>query len=294
MTEQTEGFNTTPEETQEAIIAKGIKKGKKAIEKKVHSLSALSIEYVPIDSIYPNDYNPNRQSEHDFELLCRSMMEDGFTQPIIVIKSNREIVDGEHRWRAASTIGHKEIPVVFVDMTPEQARISTLRHNRARGQEDFNLSAAVLRDLQSLGAIDWAQDSLMLSDTELNRMLEDVQATDLASEEFSQAWEPDKIIADDVNVEGSQEGDIIRAGTIAAVKDVRERERMLKEARTQEERAQIRKDMAIFRVSLIFSGEEAEVVKSVLGAKPAEKLVEMCKEALNAATVDTAAVPRKK
>jgi len=277
MKKETEGFNTSPEETQEAIVQKGIRKGKKEIEKKNKALDTLTIEYVSIDSIRPNDYNPNRQSEHDFELLCRSMMEDGFTQPIIVIKSNREIVDGEHRWRAAKTVGYKEIPVVFVDMTPEQARISTLRHNRARGTEDFNLSAQVLRDLQKLGAIDWAQDSLMLSDTELNRMLDDVQATDLASEEFSQAWEPDKIISDDMNVEGRQEGDILRAGSIAAVKDVRERERLLREAKSQEERLQIRKDMAIFRISLIFSGEEAELVRSVLGTKPAEKLIEMCK-----------------
>src|SRR3990167_3334570 len=107
-------------------------KGKKEIEKKANMLKELRIEYVPVESIHPNEYNPNRQSEHDFELLQRSMKDDGFTQPIIVQKnpdgsSSGIIVDGEHRWKAAKAIGYKEIPVVFVDMTVEQMRISTLR-----------------------------------------------------------------------------------------------------------------------------------------------------------------------
>ena len=292
--DMSEQYNTTPEETQDAIVKRGIRKGKKAVEKKLQSLSALTIEYVPIGSIKPNDYNPNRQSEHDFELLCRSMMEDGFTQPIIVIKENREIVDGEHRWRAAQSIGHTEIPVVFVDMTPEQARISTLRHNRARGTEDFNLSAAVLRDLQELGAIDWAQDSLMLTDAELTRMLEDTHATDLASEEYSEAWEPDKAMLGVEEIDGVQDGDVLRAGTASAVKDVRERERQLREAKTQEERASIRKDMAIFRISLIFNGEEAEIVKQGLGPRPAERLVELCRGALNGVAIGAVANKSRK
>ena len=71
-------------------------KGRAAIEKKNRVLEELSIEYAPIDSIKPNDYNPNRQSEHDFELLVRSMREDGFTQPIIAQSGTRVIFSGEH------------------------------------------------------------------------------------------------------------------------------------------------------------------------------------------------------
>src|SRR5690606_944115 len=95
-------------------------KGRKAIEKKARKLETLSIEYVDVDSVSPNTYNPNRQSEHDFELLVKAMTEDGITQPIIVQRSTRQIVDGEHRWRAAKHLGYTQIPVVFVDMTEEQ------------------------------------------------------------------------------------------------------------------------------------------------------------------------------
>ena len=166
-------------------------KGEAAVAKAANALETLVVEYVPVADLHPNDYNPNRQSDHDFELLLRSMTEDGFTQPIVVQREGNSIVDGEHRWRAAQKLGYESVPVVFVDMTPEQMRIATLRHNRARGSEDIDLASSVLRDLQQLGALDWAQDSLMLDDTELARLLEDVPAPEaLAGEEFSAAWEP--------------------------------------------------------------------------------------------------------
>lgn len=164
-------------------------KGRKAVEKKLSTLVTLVVEYVSPDSIYPNDYNPNRQTERDFELLLSSMTEDGFTQPILVQRKTNIIVDGEHRWRAAHRLGLTEIPVVFTDMSPSQARVSTLRHNRARGSEDIELTIEVLKDLRDLGALDHAIDSLGMSDKEINALIEDLPAPEKqAAEEHSNAW----------------------------------------------------------------------------------------------------------
>jgi ParB-like chromosome segregation protein Spo0J len=251
-------------------------KGRKHIDKTNEVLGELKIEYVAIDSITPNDYNPNRQSEHDFELLLRSMEEDGFTQPIIAHKDTHQIVDGEHRWRAASHLGLDTIPVVFVDMAPEQMKIATLRHNRARGSEDVELSAQVLRDLQQLGALDWAQDSLMLDDVEINLLLEDIPAPEaLAAEEFSQAWEPGIITDNSV----SEDGRDTSHGTVQAVERLRSMEKKIQEANTEEEKKAARKDADIFRLNLTFTGEEAIIVKGVVGNSPAEAVLRMCKEA---------------
>lgn len=151
----------------------------KEIKKDIHKLVHAQVEYVDISTIKPNNYNPNRQSDRDFELLCRSIEEDGFTQPIIVQKETREIVDGEHRWRALQTLGKLQAPVIFVDFTPAQMMVSTLRHNRARGNENINMAADVLRELQQLGKLDMAADSLMLDDVELKIMLQDIPASEL-------------------------------------------------------------------------------------------------------------------
>ena len=261
-------------------------KGRKAINKKNQVLEKLSIKYVPIDSIKPNEYNPNRQSDHDFELLLRSMREDGFTQPVLCQKETKEIVDGEHRWRAARDLGFKEIPVVFVEMTTEQMRISTLRHNRARGSENIELSAQVLRDLQQLGALDWAQDSLMLTDIELNRLLEDISAPEaLAGEEFSQAWLPDNVNPGDMTgIEQRTVDDLSKDSTVDtymskdAIDTARDREKRIKEAKTLEEQEMAQKDRDLYRLSLVFSGEQGKIVKGVLGKAPAEKILGWCKQ----------------
>ena len=251
-------------------------KGKKVIEKQNQALEQLKIEYVSINAIQPNDYNPNRQSDHDFSLLMKSMEEDGFTQPIIIQTDTNIIVDGEHRWRAAYELGMTEVPIVRVPMTPEQMRIATLRHNRARGNEDIELSTQVLRDLQSLGALDWAQDSLLLDDIEINRLLEDIPAPEaLASEEYNVAWEP--VARTDVFYE--QENGI-SGMTPAAVSQMREVERRVSEARNDEERAAARKDADIFRISLSFTGAEANLVRGVLSDSPAKKVLELCQAEL--------------
>jgi ParB/RepB/Spo0J family partition protein len=273
--EEEEGkqYNTTPEETEAKVTQKMKNRGKKSIEKKTERLEELKVEYVPIDSIKPNEYNPNRQSEHDFELLCSSMKEDGFTQPILCLQKTKTIVDGEHRWRAAHALGYKEIPVVFVNMTAEQMRISTLRHNRARGSEDLELSVQVLRDLQELGAIEWAQDSLMLSDEEINRLLEDISVPEqLANDGFSQAWEPT-----DSDISKDKPDAIIESVSSIIKDDVRLKEKKLKEAKTIEERTQLKKESNIYRITLIFAKADEEIIKKCLGDNPADRILQLCK-----------------
>lgn len=103
----------------------------------------IKVEYVPIGDLKPNDYNPNRQSEEEFELLVRSIIDDGCTIPIVVNRETNVIVDGEHRWRACAVLGYWRVPVVYVDFTESQRRNATLRYNRARGKEDARVAAEV-------------------------------------------------------------------------------------------------------------------------------------------------------
>jgi ParB/RepB/Spo0J family partition protein len=262
-------------------------KKKTAPTKRTLQLERLVVEYVPVSGVQPNEYNPNRMSEHDFELLCRSMREDGFTQPVIVHRATLRIVDGEHRWRAAAAIGLTEIPVVYVDMTPEQMRIATLRHNRARGSEDMQLSAEVLRDLEKLGALDWAADSLMLSDAEIDKLLKDVPAPEaLAGEQYTDAWAPQRrsdAAPDSIGVQASTQDDAARgvvvtnAMSIQAVEAQRQHEKRMEAAHSEEERAMVRQDRLFYRINLVFADTEAEVVKSALGDRPAERLLELCR-----------------
>jgi ParB-like chromosome segregation protein Spo0J len=256
------------------------RKGQAVIEKLNRRLDRLTIEYVSASELTPNDYNPNRQSEHEFELLKASILEDGFTDPVKVVDRDGAtvIVDGEHRWRAVRVLREEgKLPddvlaIVRLPMNEAQAKIATLRHNRARGSEDIQLSTDVLRDLEALGALDWAQDSLMIGDDELQRLLADIPAPEaLAGEEFTDAWVPGSPQATDT-------GPVTVASTEAGVMADRERERRIQAAATEEERQQARLDRNVYRLHLTFGGDEAELVKGALGAKPAETILAWCRD----------------
>ena len=256
------------------------RKGQAQIEKLNARLDRLEIVYVSASSLTPNDYNPNRQNEHEFGLLKSSILEDGFTDPVKVVVRDgaRVIVDGEHRWRAVrSLVEDGELPddtlaIVELPMNEAQAKIATLRHNRARGSEDIQLSTDVLRDLERLGALDWAADSLAIGDDELQRLLDDIPAPEsLAGEEFSEAWAP-------ASPQGSDTGPVQVSATESGVNADRERDKRIREASTEAERQQARLDRNVFRLHLTFGGDEADLVKAALGGKPAETIVAWCRE----------------
>lgn len=217
-------------------------------------------------------------------------------------------MDGEHRWTAAIVLDYLQrqqipiteesaadarrrravildsnlrLPVVYVDMTPEQMRVATLRHNRARGTEDIVLTAQVLRELQSLGALDLATDSLLMDDVEINRLLTDIPAPDaLAGDVFGAAWQPGHSDTVDVHERAEATGEVsAHAASLHAVETGRRLEERLKTARNEEERAQARSEASIYRLSLVFAGEEAALVRQVLGKKPAEALLAFCRQA---------------
>lgn len=264
------------ERPQPKIRDRGIRK----IKKNANKLKKLKVVYVKVNELNPNSYNPNRQNDFDFDLLIRSITEDGFTQPVVALKNNT-IVDGEHRWRAAIKLGIDKIPVVHVEMTPEQMRIATLRHNRARGSEDVGLSKEVMADLAKLGALGWAKDSLLMSEKEINDMLSDLSAAEgLADEDYGEAWVP---VSNLTNTDSAKKVDITPnvaiASSVRVAEAIQATENKIKDTKDDDVKQILRKETQarIFRIAVSFYGEEADDVKAVLGDKPAENLLKLVK-----------------
>jgi ParB-like chromosome segregation protein Spo0J len=57
--------------------------------------------WVKADNVEANDYNPNSVAPPEMELLEVSILEDGYTQPIVTFEeeSHRTVIDGFHRNR---------------------------------------------------------------------------------------------------------------------------------------------------------------------------------------------------
>jgi hypothetical protein len=255
----------------------------------------LDVVWVLIESLKPNWYNPNRQSEYEFELLCKSMKEDGFDQPILVLRKDNMIVDGEHRWRAAQVLGMKEVPVVYTDMTPEQMMVSTLRHNRARGSEDSELVNRVLKDLKELGAEEIAKDSLMISDAEMDLafmqassglenaptvgdLIKEGEAVKEDGKGLDEEYTPSIGQGVRVFVTKDAKGNEVASSLSKEAADLmRRKEKEVKAKWQAEEDGARQKDGQLLSYVFLYTEEEARIVKAVLGQEPATKVLELCR-----------------
>ncbi len=118
------------------------------------NVPALVIEYVDIDSLRPDPANPRRISDTELEALTRSIREFGFVDPVIARREDSVVVGGHQRLFAARRLGLKTLPVVFVALPAEQARLLNLALNRISGTWDEELLARLLADLQPAAGID--------------------------------------------------------------------------------------------------------------------------------------------
>lgn len=159
------------------------------------------IKSIPIEKIRANTYNPNVGGKPELKLLKRSIIEDGYTMPIVCYyiksKDQYEIVDGFHRYLVMKTTpliyerekGH--LPVSIIDRPLKNRMASTIRHNRARGNQSVELMTELVQKLTVEGVSDrWMMLNLGMSKEELLRLK---QVNGLASlfknSNFSRSWE---------------------------------------------------------------------------------------------------------
>src|SRR5689334_5833274 len=78
-----------------------------SIREALHEISPFKTEpvdfvkWVPLDVVKANDYNPNSVAPPEMQLLEVSIMNDGYTQPIVTWPQGEqvEVIDGFHRNR---------------------------------------------------------------------------------------------------------------------------------------------------------------------------------------------------
>jgi DNA modification methylase len=116
---------------------------------KAAAIPSLSIEHIPIEKLRPDPFNPRRISDAELEALTRSIREFGFVQPVIARRGDCTVVGGHQRLIAARKLGYITVPVVFVDLSLEQARLLNLALNKISGDWDEELLAQLLSDLSA-------------------------------------------------------------------------------------------------------------------------------------------------
>jgi len=111
-------------------------------------LPSLTVEEVPIDLLRPDPANPRWIGQEELDSLERSLRQFGFVQPVLARKDGT-VIGGHQRLLAARRLGLAAVPVVYLDLSIEQAHLLGLALNRISGSWDEQLLARLLADLQT-------------------------------------------------------------------------------------------------------------------------------------------------
>ena len=169
------------------------------------------VQWVKEELVIANDYNPNTVAPPEMELLHTSILEDGYTQPIVVYQHDGiyEVVDGFHRNRVGKECKdiheriHGYLPVTIIndDRHEKADRIaSTIRHNRARGKHRVEAMSDIVIELKRRN---WSDKKIAKElGMDADEVLRLTQITGLAEmfadKDFSEAWEVDMLDDSDI------------------------------------------------------------------------------------------------
>lgn len=164
------------------------------------------VKWVKNDTVIANDYNPNKVAPPEMKLLELSIVNDGYTQPIVSWsneeKGSIEVIDGFHRNRVGkeSKVVNERVngylPVVDIrtEQSGKQDRIaSTIRHNRARGKHQVDAMSEIVIELKNRN---WRNTriarELGMDEEEVLRLCQISGLEELFSDrDFSRSWESD-------------------------------------------------------------------------------------------------------
>lgn len=166
----------------------------------INSQPLNEVKWIHRDELKPNNYNPNKVAPPEMELLIISILETGWTQPIVV-NDDMTIVDGFHRYTVS---GYSEmmkrfggyVPVVILKNADQTSReMATIRHNRARGTHGvLPMSEIVGNMLRRNVSKEEIMQRLGMEEEEVNRLAyrDGVHKSEIISDKgFSKSWSPE-------------------------------------------------------------------------------------------------------
>lgn len=132
-------------------------------------------QIVPVDSVFPNPWNPNRMDDAMFEKTKNSLQRFSQSSPLICREISRgyEIIDGEHRWRAAKDLGRKEVAIWNLgEMDDAAAKQMTIMFNELRGHPDIDSLSELVAELdKELGRVTLVEN-LPFTEQQIENMID--------------------------------------------------------------------------------------------------------------------------
>jgi hypothetical protein len=163
------------------------------------------VKWIKNSDVFSNDYNPNKVAPPEMQLLEVSILNDGYTQPIVTFphEDKSEVVDGFHRSRVGKESklvkervkGYLPTVIIRPEVSDRNARIaSTIRHNRARGKHQVSAMSEIVMELKNRN---WNNNriakELGMDEDEILRLCQISGLENMFKDaDFSKAWVSDE------------------------------------------------------------------------------------------------------
>lgn len=176
-------------------------------------LNTLNVEYRKVEALIPYARNPRTHTDEQVAKIAASIVEYGWTNPVLVDGDNG-IIAGHGRMAAARKLGLDEVPVIeLAHLSPSQKRAYVISDNRLALDAGWNEELLAL-ELAELSDAGYDLTLTGFEDAEIAALLADDARTEEVARE-QDADEPDA--ADDVPdapvLPVSRTGDVWAIGT---------------------------------------------------------------------------------
>ena len=158
-----------------------------------------NIQWLDVNSLNANDYNPNVVFNPELRLLEKSILSTGWVQPILVLQDGT-IIDGFHRYslskdsKAIKDKYHGKVPCAVLDITRAEAMLLTIRMNRAKGTHVALRMSEIVHSLIDDYHMDRQEIAQNIGATleEIDLLYQDnvFKKKDMKNYQYSKAWVP--------------------------------------------------------------------------------------------------------
>jgi len=154
-----------------------------------------NVQFVDINLVEANDYNPNVVSGVNMDLLRTSIEQNGFCYPVITIydkdKNKYIIIDGFHRFKILKELKSDIVPIIILEHSMNGRMAATVQFNRAKGTHKIDGDAHIVVTLSKNGMSD--SDICKYLGMSQDEVLKLKQSTGLkeafSNHEFSKSWD---------------------------------------------------------------------------------------------------------
>lgn len=93
-------------------------------------MTKIAAEWIDPKELKPWGKNPRKNDGEPVDKVAQSIQRFGFAAPIVARLSDKRIIAGHTRWKAAKKLKMESVPVRFVDLSDDEADALAIADNR--------------------------------------------------------------------------------------------------------------------------------------------------------------------